>query len=153
MTAWEPTPERITLLLQSFGLLRPGLLQGKEDLTNGSSHIEISAVQELPQNPYVLRRRSQGSVEAADACNAKRAECRGPFDTERDLLSRLYVLTTVEMDRKFLLKVFTDRNPFMHPATVLDTKGCDDDRALLMDLAQLAIENELGAIEWAGKKQ
>ncbi|KAF9182958.1 hypothetical protein BGZ51_004329 [Haplosporangium sp. Z 767] len=152
MTAWEPTPERVTLLLQSFGLLRPGLLQGKEDSTNGSSYIEISVVQELPQKPYILRRRSQGNIEATDPRGANRTECRSPFDTERDLLSRLYVLTTVEMDRKFLLKVFTNRDPFMHPATALDTEGCDDDKALLMDLVQIAIENELGAIEWAEKK-
>ncbi|KAF9365656.1 hypothetical protein BGX34_009087 [Mortierella sp. NVP85] len=73
-----------------------------------------------------------------------------PFDVERDLLSRLYVLTTTSMERKFLLKVFPSSNPFRHPATAA---GIEQDglRERLKEMVQLAIENELGALEWAQK--
>ena len=73
-----------------------------------------------------------------------------PFDVERDLLSRLYVLTTTSMERKFLLKVFPSNNPFRHPATAASIEQ-DGLRERLKEMVQLAIENELGALEWAQK--
>ncbi|KAF9289764.1 hypothetical protein BGZ68_008728 [Mortierella alpina] len=128
MRTWEATSEQIKHLLQPSALLR----------RDHEPDLDIDVVQELSlpsqsQSPSFL-------------------------ESGRDLLSKTYVLTTKGTDpsttptrgkdRKFLLKVYPDINPFSHPAAALDTKTNNDDRDLMMDMVQHAIENGLGAIEW-----
>ncbi|KAF9951314.1 hypothetical protein BGZ72_007149 [Mortierella alpina] len=128
MWVWEATSEQITHLLQSFAFLRK----------DQELDLDIDVVQELSlpsqlQNPPF-------------------------FESGRDLLSKTYVLTTKGMEtpttatsskgRKFLFKVYPDINPFSHPATALETKTDVDDRELIMDMVQHAIENGLGATAW-----
>ncbi|KAF9966730.1 hypothetical protein BGZ70_001464, partial [Mortierella alpina] len=128
MRVWEATSEQITHLLQPSALL-----ESAHEL-----NLDIDVVQELS-----LPSQSQSPPF---------------FESGRDLLSKSYVLTTKGTgtpmtstrvkDCKFLLKVYPDTNPFSHPATALETKTNSDDRELMMDMVQHAIENGLGATEW-----
>ncbi|CAO3567656.1 unnamed protein product [Mortierella alpina] len=128
MRVWEATSEQITHLLQPSALL-----QSAQEL-----NLDIDVVQELS-----LPSQSQSAPF---------------FESGRDLLSKSYVLTTKGTetptvptrgkDSKFLLKVYPDTNPFSHPATALETKTNNEDRELMMDMVQHAIENGLGAAEW-----
>ncbi|KAF8937261.1 hypothetical protein BGZ47_009118 [Haplosporangium gracile] len=100
-----------------------------------------------------------------------------PFDSDRDVLSKVYILTTSahgaanlahlsgqqqqqqqqqQLPPKYLLKVFPDKTPFKHAATRADPinsydKSSSSSQAVLKTIIQDAIEHELGAIEWAQK--
>ncbi|KAF9148301.1 hypothetical protein BG015_009977 [Linnemannia schmuckeri] len=98
-----------------------------------------------------------------------------PFDSNRDVLSKVYILTTSahgaanlahlsgqqqqqqqqQLPPKYLLKVFPDKTLFKHAATRTDPINSDDksssSRVVLRMIIQDAIEHELGAIEWAQK--
>ncbi|KAF9435720.1 hypothetical protein BGZ76_005659 [Entomortierella beljakovae] len=80
------------------------------------------------------------------------------------MLSRLYIIQSLETRSKFLLKVFPDQNYFNHPATsirntktsnlnVLRDSGCslgiqDQENQVLKEVVRHAIENEIGAMKW-----
>ncbi|KAG0374924.1 hypothetical protein BGX24_009755 [Mortierella sp. AD032] len=99
-----------------------------------------------------------------------------PFDSERDLLSKIYILTTSapggaagtglegsptqqQQSKRYLFKVFPDRTPFRHAATTTtaatsrtDPKNkASMDKELMKKVVQDAIEHELGAMAWAEK--
>ncbi|KAF9986990.1 hypothetical protein BGZ75_001175 [Mortierella antarctica] len=128
MQLWEATPEQITHLLQPSALLR----------RDHEPDLDIDVVQEL----------------------SLPSQTQSPpfFESGRDLLSKTYVLTTKgpktpasptrSKGHKVLLKVYPDTNPFSHPATALEIKTNIDDRELMMDMVQHAIENGLGATDW-----
>ncbi|KAF9121064.1 hypothetical protein BGW39_010867 [Mortierella sp. 14UC] len=97
-----------------------------------------------------------------------------PFDSERDVLSEVYILTTSDHEEeattttlddslehqqqqpssKYLLKVFPDRTPFKHAATMPTSTRSDlnskpsRDRELMKRVIQDAIEHEIGALAW-----
>ncbi|KAF8985449.1 hypothetical protein BGZ46_004042 [Entomortierella lignicola] len=80
-----------------------------------------------------------------------------PFDMNRDVLSKLYVLRTTGVGSKFLLKIFPSRDPFKHSATSMSTEKAEASnggsiayqaKKNLKDMVQSAIENELGAMKW-----
>lgn len=94
-----------------------------------------------------------------------------PFDSDRDVLSKVYILTTSahgpaclaalsakqqqqqnQLPPKYLLKVFPDRMPFKHCATRTDPESKSNTaRAIMKTIVENAIQHELGAIKWADK--
>ncbi|KAF9930315.1 hypothetical protein FBU30_000661 [Linnemannia zychae] len=92
-----------------------------------------------------------------------------PFDSECDMLSLTYILTTsaytvrtedtcaqaitmLKQPIRYLLKVFPDQLPFNHAATRPDPKNkssFEEDRMFMKTVVQDAIEHELGAMAWA----
>jgi hypothetical protein len=94
-----------------------------------------------------------------------------PFDSDRDVLSKVYILTTSPHDPnclaalsakqqlpqnqlppKYLLKVFPDMMPFKHRATRTDPGSKPDSaRAVMKKIIEDTIQHELGAIKWAQK--
>ncbi|KAF9389208.1 hypothetical protein BGX21_000156 [Mortierella sp. AD011] len=139
----------------------------RESLT-ATPRLSIDFVQEitLQSNENASLSRRPGSVQNASMSDLRESGdfCRkdeAPFHMNRDLLSRLYVVKTVETGCKYLLRIFPDRDPFNHPSTSIasprnggdslhqrnNLKGSQG-RDNLKEMVQNAIENELGAIKW-----
>lgn len=94
-----------------------------------------------------------------------------PFDSDHDVLSKVYILTTsaqgpacltalsakqqqeqTQLPPKYLLKVFPGRIPFKHRATRTDAESKPNSaRAVMKTIVADAIQHELGAIKWAHK--
>ncbi|KAF9537893.1 hypothetical protein EC957_007535 [Mortierella hygrophila] len=135
--------------------------------------------------PFLQRLSYAGSVEL-DGSNSNRNSSSSatviatvdPFDSDRDVLSKVYILTTSthsdvhltsssgqqvkhQLPPKYMLKVFPDKTPFKHAATRKDARNNDQppsssssspaSRAVMRTIVQSAMEHELGAIEWAQK--
>ncbi|KAF9899659.1 hypothetical protein EC991_008514 [Linnemannia zychae] len=150
----------------------------------------IKLVQQVPPQsrtfyknaPFLFHR--QGSTGAASSsspttdsvgCFSPRLKTLvDPFDSERDVLSKIYILTTADFEGdiittalddspaqhqqlpslKYLLKVFPDRTPFKHVATTsaaarVDIKSKPSrEREFMKQVVQDAIEHEIGALAW-----
>ncbi|KAF9087315.1 hypothetical protein BGX23_008214 [Mortierella sp. AD031] len=139
----------------------------------------IKVVQPIPPQsrtfskniPFLYPHNEGATTESnSDAAKKKKKATVDPFDSERDVLSKVYILTTSthgakahnrhhpqaqgqkQLIPKYLLKVFPDKVPFKHAATRMadsKNKNTKSDREALKPIVQGAIEHELGAMAWA----
>ncbi|KAI9240664.1 MAG: hypothetical protein BYD32DRAFT_449288 [Podila humilis] len=133
-STWEPTPEMFTLLLQSLGVLSAE--QPANTHTAQQHLVTIAIAQQLNLSPtYRQRKQSLGLSQNNSS----------QFFESEDPLSQQYVLTTSDVEHKYLCKIFTGTEIFRHSAVIaLPGRRLDS----MKRLVQTAIENELGAIEW-----
>ncbi|KAG0057806.1 hypothetical protein BGZ89_001794, partial [Linnemannia elongata] len=133
--------------------------------------------------PFLHRLSYAGSVDLDVSNNSSSSSSPSvkatvdPFDSDRDVLSKVYILTTSahsavhlasssgqqqqqkqkhKLPPKYLLKVFPNKTPFKHAATRTDARNNNQpsplaSRAVMRTIVQSVMEHELGAIEWAQK--
>ncbi|KAG0351063.1 hypothetical protein BGZ54_003433, partial [Gamsiella multidivaricata] len=82
-----------------------------------SSHDSHNTLHTLSSNEY------QAPHQQGQHQQYREPQNRPPFAPQRDVLSKLYVLTTADMERKFLIKIFPSQTPFSHPATTAAGTG------------------------------
>lgn len=134
---WEPTPEMFTLLLQSLGVL------STEQPTNTAQQqqqqseplVTIAIAQQLNLSSTYRQHKPLGLCQK----NTSR------FLESEDPLSQQYVLTTSDVEHKYLCRIFSETEIFRHPAVIAPPGRRLDS---MKRHVQTAIENELGAIEW-----
>ncbi|KAG9070261.1 hypothetical protein KI688_009596 [Linnemannia hyalina] len=160
---------------------------------NGAKSSFINLIQPIPpqsrtfvRNVPLLHRLSYAGSVDLDGSNSN-CNCNSPpsvigtvdpFDSDRDVLSKVYILTTSthsavhlasssgqqvkqQLPPKYMLKVFPDKTPFKHAATRTDARNNDQppsssssslaSRVVMRTIVQSAMEHEIGAIEWAQK--
>lgn len=132
---WKPTPEMFTLLLQSLGVLPIEPTNALQQQQQQEPLVTIAVAQELDLSPTHGQHKSR---------LPEKSPCR-IFESERDPLSQQYVLTTSDVEHKYLCKIFTDCDLFQHPAVKVPRERRLD---AMKRLVQTAINNELGAVEW-----
>ncbi|KAI1310268.1 hypothetical protein EDD11_003768 [Mortierella claussenii] len=163
ISVWAPTPERFTLLLQSLDIFRQSSTISSDSSAACASNpahaaesVSIRQVKAIPPHsrldslPWGINNRgSHGSSDGGgdwDQRNISGVEDSTlmPFNTERDILSQQYVLTSSK-GHGFVMKIYPDGNPFHHPAMEM----VKDDRKCLQEIVRHAIDNEIGAMIWA----